>query len=95
MAPIVIDTKMHGREEITAAYLLRGRQNALIETGPKSTLDNVLAGLEEAGIDSLDWIVVTHIHLDHAGAAGTLARRFPGATVVVHPLGAPHLIDPS
>lgn len=76
--------------------MLRGRERvALIESGPKSSVENVLAGLEREGVDRLDWIVVTHIHLDHAGAAGTLARRFPDATIAVHPVGAPHLIDPS
>lgn len=90
-----IDTKMHGYEGLTAAYLISGRQTALIETGPKSTVDNVLKGLEAVGVDSLDWIVVTHIHLDHSGAAGTLAARFPEAKVAVHPMGAQHLVDPS
>ena len=94
--PTIIDTKMHGFEGITGAFLVRGRDRvALVETGPKSVVDNVLAGLDREGITELDWIVVTHIHLDHAGAAGTLARRFPGATVAVHPVGAPHLVDPS
>ena len=94
--PTIIDTKMHGFEGITGTFLLRGRDRvALVETGPKSVVDNVLAGLEREGITELDWIVVTHIHLDHAGAAGTLAQRFPGATVAVHSVGAPHLVDPS
>jgi glyoxylase-like metal-dependent hydrolase (beta-lactamase superfamily II) len=90
-----IDTRMHGREGITGAFILRGEKTALIETGPKSSLDHVLAGLDEAGVDTLDWIVVTHIHLDHAGAAGSLAARFPEATVAVHEVGARHLVDPS
>lgn len=94
--PIIIDTKMHGFAGITGVFLLHGSDRvALIESGPKSSVDNVLAGLEREGITRLDWIVVTHIHLDHAGAAGTLARHFPEATVAVHPVGAPHLIDPS
>lgn len=93
--PLVIDTKMHGYGGITGAFVVRGEKVALIETGPKSTVDNVVAGLESAGIVNLDWIVVTHIHLDHAGAAGTLAQRFPEATVAVHPVGAPHLEDPA
>lgn len=67
----------------------------MVETGPKSKVDNVLAGLEKAGIDEVDWIVPTHIHLDHAGAAGTLAGHFPQARIAVHPIGAPHLVDPS
>jgi glyoxylase-like metal-dependent hydrolase (beta-lactamase superfamily II) len=90
-----IDTQMHGRAGITGAFLVEGEKRALIETGPKSSLPAVTQGLAEAGIEDLDLILVTHIHLDHAGAAGTLAQRFPGATVVVHEVGAPHLVDPS
>ena len=93
--PLVIDTKMHGYEGITGTFVVRGEKTALIESGPKSTVENVIAGLDAAGIDSLDWIVVTHIHLDHAGAAGTLAQRYRDATVAVHPVGAPHLEDPT
>jgi glyoxylase-like metal-dependent hydrolase (beta-lactamase superfamily II) len=91
----IIDTHMLGLAGITATYLIRGEQTALIETGPKSSVDHVLSGLESCGVTSLDWIIVTHIHLDHAGAAGTMAQRFPQARVAVHPVGAPHLIDPS
>lgn len=93
--PTVIDTKMHKREHITAAFLLRGEKTALVETGPKSSVHNVIAGLEQLQVNHLDWIVVTHIHLDHAGAAGTLAQRFPEAKVAVHGVGAPHLVDPA
>jgi glyoxylase-like metal-dependent hydrolase (beta-lactamase superfamily II) len=93
--PLTIDTRMHGHESITASYVLRGEKTALVETGPKSSVEHVIAGLEAAGVESLHWIVVTHIHLDHAGAAGTLARRYPDATVAVHHVGAPHLADPS
>jgi glyoxylase-like metal-dependent hydrolase (beta-lactamase superfamily II) len=91
----IIDTQMHGYERITGAFLVQARKTALIETGPKSTVDNVIAGLSKKGINRLDWILVTHIHLDHAGAAGTIARRFPEATVGVHEVGAPHLADPT
>ena len=95
-APEVIDTNMHGFPEVTATYVVRGSADvALVETGPKSRVADVLTGLERLGIDKLRWIVVTHIHLDHAGAAGTIAQRFPEATVAVHGVGAPHLVDPS
>ena len=93
--PYVIDTVMHKKVGITAAYLLRGEKTALLETGPKSSLEHTIAGLEAAGVDGLDWIIVSHIHLDHAGAAGTLATRFPDARVAVHEVGAPHLVDPT
>lgn len=93
--PILIDTRMHGSPRITGTFVVAGEKTAIVETGPKSVVDNVLAGLEASGVEHLDWIVVTHIHLDHAGAAGTLARSFPDATVAVHHVGAPHLVDPS
>ncbi len=91
----VIDTRMHGYEQVTAAYLLSGEKTALLETGPRSVVENVFAALDEARVDRLDWIIVTHIHLDHAGAAGTIATRFPDARVAVHGVGAPHLVDPA
>ena len=91
----VIDTNMHGFRGVTGTFLVRGEKTALIETGPKNRVEDVLAGLASAGVDELDMIVVTHIHLDHAGAAGTLAERFPDARVFVHEVGAPHLVDPS
>lgn len=93
--PTTIDLNMHGFPGITGAFLVRGSKTALVETGPKSSLEDLLKGLEDAGVERLDYVVVTHIHLDHAGAAGTLAARWPDATVVVHPRGAPHLADPS
>jgi glyoxylase-like metal-dependent hydrolase (beta-lactamase superfamily II) len=90
-----IDSVMHGRPGVTAVYYLPGPRPAIVETAPASCLESVLAGLEAAGADHLDWIVVTHIHLDHAGAAGHLAQRFPDARIVVRSEGARHLADPT
>jgi glyoxylase-like metal-dependent hydrolase (beta-lactamase superfamily II) len=92
---VTIDSVMHGAEGVTAVYYLPGPRPAIIETAPATSLTHVLAGLSAAGVTDLDWIVLTHIHLDHAGAAGHLAQRFPRARVVVRAEGAPHLIDPS
>jgi glyoxylase-like metal-dependent hydrolase (beta-lactamase superfamily II) len=94
---IGIDTRMAGRARVTSAYLVEAEQPALIETGPSTSLEAVVAGLERLGMgpDDLAHIVVTHIHLDHAGGAGSVASRFPGATVWVHERGAPHLADPT
>ncbi len=91
----IIDTVMHGYPQVTAAFVVAAEKVALVETGPKSRVDNVFAELDSLGIDRLDWIVVTHIHLDHAGAAGTVAQKFPDARVAVHGVGAPHLADPT
>jgi glyoxylase-like metal-dependent hydrolase (beta-lactamase superfamily II) len=92
-----IDTKMIGREMVTSAYLLHGDEPALVETGPSLSRETVGRGLTELGIGpgDLAHVVVTHIHLDHAGGVGALARAYPRAAVWVHQRGAPHLADPT
>lgn len=91
-----IDTNMFGRRQLTSAYLLDADQPALVETGPTTSVDAVRTGLSELGIgrEDLAHVVVTHIHLDHAGGAGALVTHFPRATVWVHARGAPHLAQP-
>jgi glyoxylase-like metal-dependent hydrolase (beta-lactamase superfamily II) len=90
-----IDSGLHGWEGVTAVYYLPGARPAIIDTAAGSSIEAVLEGLEEAGANRLDWIVLTHIHLDHAGAAGHLAKRFPTARVVVRKEGAAHLVNPA
>jgi glyoxylase-like metal-dependent hydrolase (beta-lactamase superfamily II) len=92
-----IDTFMGGRERYTAAYLVRGRNPTLVETGPTTSVEPVSRALSALGVgtDQLANIVLTHIHLDHGGGVGGLASRFPNATVHVHERGARHLADPS
>ena len=93
----IIDLHFQGEPEIIASYVLRGpRGVALIETGPGSTVEDLLGGLMRMGVakEEITDILLTHIHLDHAGAAGYMAR-LTGATVHVHHVGAPHMIDPS
>jgi glyoxylase-like metal-dependent hydrolase (beta-lactamase superfamily II) len=91
-----IDTVMCGRQRVTSAYLVEAEEPALIETGPSTSAEAVREGLDALGVGpgDLAHILVTHIHLDHAGGAGTLAPHFPRATVWVHERGAPHLADP-
>jgi glyoxylase-like metal-dependent hydrolase (beta-lactamase superfamily II) len=93
---IGIDTHMGGMPEITAGYLLLGERPALVETGPARVAGVVAEGIANAGVaaEDLGWIVLSHIHLDHGGGVGDLVRTFPNATVVVHPFGAKHLVDP-
>ena len=92
-----IDTFYGGRERYTAAYLLGADEPLIIETGPATSFEPVVAGLDQLGIAATDLahIVLTHIHLDHAGGVGRLAERYPKATVWVHQRGAPHLADPA
>lgn len=91
-----IDTHYGGRERYTAAYLVTARDPLLIETGPTTSHDHVVAGLARLGVgpEDLAHVAVTHIHLDHAGGVGAIAERFPGAAVHVHEAGARHLVDP-
>ena len=93
----MIDTRMGGYEGITSSYLIRGSRPCLIETGSALSAPVVIEELASLGIGTGDLatIVVTHIHLDHAGGVGDLARAFPQATVVVQERGARHLADPA
>jgi glyoxylase-like metal-dependent hydrolase (beta-lactamase superfamily II) len=94
---VAIDTFFGGRQRYTAAYLLTADRPTLVETGPTTSVEPVAAGLARLGIgpDDLANIVLTHIHLDHAGGVGRLRDRFPSAMVFVHERGAPHLADPT
>src|SRR5579872_3648128 len=82
---------------MTAGYLIEGPSPTLVETGSQSSVPTLLAALAELGVGAGDLanVVVTHIHLDHAGGVGDVARAFPNATVYVHEKGARHLADPS
>jgi glyoxylase-like metal-dependent hydrolase (beta-lactamase superfamily II) len=93
----VIDTGFV-RPRFDASYLIveNGRA-AFIETGPNSAVPRLLAALEAQGLerDAVDYVIPTHVHLDHAGGAGLLMQNLPHAKLVIHPRGARHMIDPS
>jgi glyoxylase-like metal-dependent hydrolase (beta-lactamase superfamily II) len=91
-----IDTVMAGELELNAVYVLDGAEPCLVETGPGADHDRLTSALDALGVgpDDLAHIVVTHIHMDHAGGAGALLLRYPNATVWVHEAGARHLVDP-
>lgn len=92
-----IDTRMQGYAGITAGYLVLADRPCLVETGTARSAPLVQEALAELGLGpgDLATIVVTHIHLDHAGGVGHLAAAFPQAEVVVHEAGARHLVDPA
>jgi glyoxylase-like metal-dependent hydrolase (beta-lactamase superfamily II) len=92
-----IDTMLGGWEHVTAGYLIEGPAPVLIETGSQTSVPVLLAALGQIGVGpaELAGVAVTHIHLDHAGGVGNVARAFPSATVYVHEKGARHLADPS
>jgi glyoxylase-like metal-dependent hydrolase (beta-lactamase superfamily II) len=92
-----IDTRMAGYDGITAGYLIRSERPCLVETGTAPSAPLVRDALTALGVGPADLatVVVTHIHLDHAGGTGDIAAMFPAAEIVVHELGARHLADPS
>ncbi|WP_335999320.1 MBL fold metallo-hydrolase [Halorientalis halophila] len=81
----------------TSVYVLDAERPAIVETGIGKHTDRVLSAIDDLGIgrEEIEVIALTHVHLDHAGGAGTLAEACPNAEVVVHDRGAPHLADPS
>ncbi len=94
---VQIDTLLGGWERVTAGYLIEGPEPVLVETGSQTSVPALLAALSGHGLGPSDLagVVVTHIHLDHAGGVGDVAAAFPRATVYVHEKGARHLADPS
>ncbi|GAA1111028.1 MBL fold metallo-hydrolase [Nocardiopsis composta] len=92
-----IDTRMAGYPGITSSYLIRTERPCVVEVGTAGSAEVLRDGLAALGIGPADLatIVVTHIHLDHAGGVGDVARMFPGAEIVVHERGARHLADPA
>lgn len=94
---VAIDTEMGGMTDLVAGYLIPGERPAVFETGPATVARTLADGLASLGIGAADvaYLVVSHIHLDHAGGAGDLVEVFPKATVVVHEAGARHMIDPT
>ena len=96
MEPALLDLRHLGRERVIGSYLLPGDEPALVDCGPASCADALRDALAGHGlrVGDLRHLLLTHIHLDHAGAAGTLVREHPGLTVHVSEIGAPHLVDP-
>ena len=97
----------HGITAIDTEYLYPGHaaahlivdsgRAAFVDVGPNSSVPYLLGALDELGIarDAVDYLLLTHVHLDHAGGAGALLHELPRARALLHPRGAPHMIDPT
>jgi glyoxylase-like metal-dependent hydrolase (beta-lactamase superfamily II) len=94
---LLVDTR-YVRPRLAASWIVEGaRSAAVVETGASSSVPRILAALDARGIarDAVSHVIVTHVHLDHAGGAGALIQALPHAKLVVHPRGARHLVDPA
>lgn len=92
----LIDAETAGMRNFIASYVVRGKRTAMVETGPASSVPNLLAGLRKLGVETAEiaYVAVSHVHLDHAGGVGTLLKHLPNAKVIVHQRGASHLAHP-
>jgi len=92
---IDIDQALEGFRKFISAWLCRvSGSTLLVDPGPASTIPYLADRLKQAGVDRIDHILLTHIHLDHAGGTGHLLKYFPTAKVNCHPKGIPHLVAP-
>ena len=93
----LIDLSTRKFRNLIASYVLKGEKTMIVETGPTSSVPALLSGIEELYVEpqDVDYVALTHIHIDHGGGAGTLLRTLPNAKIIVHPKGAPHLVNPS
>jgi len=94
----IIDTLGLGNSSTVAVYVVKGgRRTAVIDCGYASTYGNVMQGLRHIGVEPsrVDYLIPTHLHLDHAGATGHLLRYMPRARVIAHERAVPHLVDPT
>jgi len=83
------------RQFIGSWVLQRGGATLLVDPGPRATVPTLFGALEDLGVQRLDAVLLTHIHIDHAGGAGLVADRYPDARVWCHSAGIPHLVDPA
>jgi glyoxylase-like metal-dependent hydrolase (beta-lactamase superfamily II) len=92
---IVIPLESPGFDRFIGSWLCRGNMNILVDTGPASSAEGLMETLEKIGIRRLDLVLITHIHIDHAGGLARVLERFPGAVAVCHEKGIRHLVDPA
>jgi glyoxylase-like metal-dependent hydrolase (beta-lactamase superfamily II) len=92
----LVDLQTGGFRNLIASYLIKGKQTIIVETGPTSSIPNLILALKETNVkpEDVSYVALSHIHVDHGGGVGTLLKTLPNAKVIVHPRGAPNLINP-
>jgi glyoxylase-like metal-dependent hydrolase (beta-lactamase superfamily II) len=92
----MVELETGGFKNLICSYVIKSRKPFLVESGPTNSIQNLLNALEQLDVkvDDVEFVAITHVHLDHGGGVGTLLKSLPNAKVIVHPRGMPHLIDP-
>ena len=85
-----------GFKNLICSYVIKGNKTILVESGPTSSVPRLVEGLKELNVkfEDIEYVAITHVHLDHGGGAGTLLKYLPNAKILVHPKGMPHLVNP-
>ncbi len=92
---IALNPSLDGFDRFLGVWFYAGPPRVLVDVGPAATAPQLIAALEDIGARQIDQILLTHIHIDHAGGLGAVAAAFPGAQVIVHSRGIAHLTDPA
>lgn len=97
MKPVLIELVpgVPGFEHFIGSWVCPGPQNVLVDVGPSSTIPGLVRGLKTMGVERVDTVLLTHIHLDHAGGLAAFVEHYPTARVICHDKGLQHLVDPS
>ncbi|RLI04946.1 hypothetical protein DRO26_03655 [Candidatus Bathyarchaeota archaeon] len=92
-----LEPSIENFEKFIASYIVLGEKVAIIETGPRCSVEGILEALDKIGVglEEVDYVAVSHIHLDHAGGVGTLLKKLPNAKLVVHEKGVFHMSNPT
>ena len=92
----MVELETGGFKNLICSYVIKGTKPFLVESGTTNSIPNLLSGLMDLDVrfEDVEYVAVTHVHLDHGGGAGTLLKFLPNAKVIVHPRGMPHLVDP-
>jgi len=91
----IIDTMALGFQQTVACYVVKGRKTAIVDTGYASSSETVIKTLKQLGVEQLDYVIPTHVHLDHAGGVWRIAEQYPDAQVLAQEKAVKHLVDPS